>query len=189
AQLAGIENAGTLLRALCRGEIEAFRKAGLLTVSGEDDGFIISFTAEMLASPEFMQCMQISSAYLLQEAGETDLAILQKNIEAAAEITRPDWYAKYIPDGRVRILQVIAVKPEMRGKGIFRKLISPVLAACDREAMPLVLQTHNPATVSIYEHFGFRVMESIPSDKIPLTCTCMLRTPEKKTGGEARTVS
>lgn len=60
----------------------------------------------------------------------------------------PHWY-----------LMSVGVADACRGLGFAGKLIRPVLSSLDAEGLPCFLETHNPANVPLYEHFGFRVAE------------------------------
>ncbi|QPC99808.1 GNAT family N-acetyltransferase [Qipengyuania soli] len=51
----------------------------------------------------------------------------------------------------------IGVRPAAQGKGLGRKLIAPVLAACDRAEMPAYLENSNPANHGFYSSCGFEV--------------------------------
>lgn len=49
----------------------------------------------------------------------------------------------------------IGVRPAAQGKGLGRKLIQPVLDACDRIGMPAYLENSNPANTGFYRSCGF----------------------------------
>lgn len=75
------------------------------------------------------------------------------------------------------MLQVVAVASELKGTGAFRRLIDPVIAECDASGIPMVLQTHNPNNVPLYEHFGFKLVEKVDSKELELSCYNMARMP------------
>ena len=56
-------------------------------------------------------------------------------------------------------LMMIGVAPDFQGQGLASKLLSPLLARIDEEAMPCYLDTELPKNVEMYQHFGFRVVE------------------------------
>ena len=49
----------------------------------------------------------------------------------------------------------IGVRPQARGTGLGRKLISPVLEACDRTGTRVYLENSNPANTGFYASCGF----------------------------------
>lgn len=57
------------------------------------------------------------------------------------------------------ILDLIAVNPEVHGKGFASKLIKPILFLAQKQKIPVYLETSNPDNIEIYEHFGFRLRE------------------------------
>lgn len=52
----------------------------------------------------------------------------------------------------------IGVRPSAQGKGLGRKLIQPVLDACDRQGMPAYLENSNPANTGFYASCGFEAL-------------------------------
>lgn len=54
-------------------------------------------------------------------------------------------------------LFTIGVRPRSQGKGLGRKLIAPVLAACDRQGVPAYLENSNPANHGFYSSCGFEI--------------------------------
>ena len=64
-------------------------------------------------------------------------------------IRRPHWY-----------LQLLGVDPAHHGKGHAASLLRSMLSRLDREQIPCCLDTENEINVAMYEHFGFRVLES-----------------------------
>lgn len=51
----------------------------------------------------------------------------------------------------------IGVRPASQGKGLGRKLIQPVLDACDRQGVPAYLENSNPANHGFYTACGFEI--------------------------------
>ncbi|MGQ9780270.1 MAG: GNAT family N-acetyltransferase [Bacillota bacterium] len=60
----------------------------------------------------------------------------------------PHWY-----------LLVIGVADRYRGRGYAGRLLRPVFEHLDRQGLPCYLETHNPANLGFYEHYGFKVIE------------------------------
>lgn len=59
------------------------------------------------------------------------------------------------PDFEHAYLFSIGVRPSAQGKGLGRRLIQPVLDACDRAALPAYLENSNPANTGFYASCGF----------------------------------
>jgi GNAT superfamily N-acetyltransferase len=72
----------------------------------------------------------------------------------------PHWY-----------LFAIGVDPSRQGTGLASELLRPRLAECDRAGLPAYLEASKPASVPLYQHFGFEPsggME-LPAGAPPLT--------------------
>lgn len=101
------------------------------------------------------------------------LKILANN-NRASRVLSLSWQKKFVK-GRYYHIKIIAIDKEQRGTGIFRRLISPVIEYCDLRNIPIVLETHNPNNVPIYERFGFKVVDTRSAPGMDLKQYCMLR--------------
>ena len=72
--------------------------------------------------------------------------------------------------------QNIAVKPEEQGKGYGGLLISTMLKTIESDGLPIYVEINTEKAVSIYQKYGFEILEHgiIPETDAPLWC--MLRT-------------
>jgi len=66
-------------------------------------------------------------------------------------------------------LSSIAVDPSCQGKGYARTLIKTMLTRIDQEELPCFLDTQIEKNVSIYQRYGFKIVERgvIPGTEIP----------------------
>ncbi len=90
--------------------------------------------------------------YLLKAKGK-NLKNLLEYTETCEMLHRkhapfPHWY-----------LENIAVLPEHQGKGHASFLLKTMLERIDEEKLPCYLETQNKKNVSIYQKFGFKVVE------------------------------
>ena len=76
----------------------------------------------------------------------------------------PHWY-----------LVPLGVDPEFQGKGFASKLLRPMLDRIDQEHLPTYLETELEQNISIYQHFGFEVVESGTILETDAPYWCMLR--------------
>ena len=69
----------------------------------------------------------------------------------------------------------IAVKPEEQGKGFGGLLINTMLKTIESDGLPVYVETNTEKAMSIYQKYGFEILENtiIPETDIPLWC--MLR--------------
>ena len=89
---------------------------------------------------------------------------MQQDEECAKGLRRklapfPHWY-----------LAVLGVDPDFQGRGCASRLLKPMLARLDKEGLPAYLETTTEGYVSLYQHFGFRV---IREEMLPGTETKM----------------
>ena len=71
----------------------------------------------------------------------------------------------------------IVIDKQFRGRGIFRKLISPLLKECDEKKLPILLETHNKENLDIYKHFGFQIVKEFEDEKLDFRQYCMICQP------------
>jgi len=174
AQIGALERAEMLLYLQCEGQIRAFDKQNAVKVLENGQGLLIGYSSNSLNEEQLMEDLGQDSSKLMELITKEELLSMQNNAVLAGEITKPDWFVNYF-DGEVFHLMITVIDESLKGTGAFRRLLTPVIKECEEKKMPIVLQTHNPENVPIYEHFGFRLMESPTSDRIDLTCFCMMR--------------
>ena len=58
-------------------------------------------------------------------------------------------------------LELIGVVPESQGKGFADRLLRPMLERTDQEQLPCYLDTEIERNVTLYEHYGFRVLDDM----------------------------
>jgi len=73
--------------------------------------------------------------------------------------------------------QNIAVKPEEQGKGYGGLMISTMLKTIESDRLPIYVETNTEKSVSIYQKYGFEVLEYIIIPETPVPLWCMLRKP------------
>ncbi|MGN0962057.1 MAG: hypothetical protein ACI4PP_00605 [Clostridia bacterium] len=173
-QAKDLQNAEEILYWNFLGQLEAFYDLGALTFYPGDKGFMIGYSTEKITGEKLLGSLQNAAKYLMEKVPREEIAKLCQYAAETAEVNDEGWYNRYCR-GEVYNLQLIILDEELKGTGAFRRLITPVLESCEKEGIPVVLQTNNPDNVPLYEHFGFTLTETRTSDKIPLVCYCMAR--------------
>jgi predicted GNAT family N-acyltransferase len=174
-QLEGIDDKHNLFKAQCKCQIEVFAGLDCVATYGDCDGLVMGYFTEKSLLKRLNENLQARASYLLEKTSTDELSKIQQNTALVLEIAKPDWYKKFICENEVYKLQAIMVRAALRGTGVFRKLLTPVLEKARQRRAPVVLQTHQYEHVAKYEHFGFELMEKVESDKIDLACYNMLK--------------
>ena len=82
-------------------------------------------------------------------------------------------WTEELDENRLHIIY-LAVRPSCQGRGLAKYLMNVVMEYADQREMFISLETHNPKNVSMYQHFGFELYETI--DHFPdLVQYCMVR--------------
>ena len=173
-QIGDLERAELLLYLQSKGQIQAFDQKNAVKVLEGGKGFLIGYSTKELTEEQLLETLQNSSLKLLAEITEDELLFMQNNAILESEIIPQNWHTKYF-DGDAFHLLVVAIDESLKGSGAFRELLTPVFQDCDSKKIPIVLETFNPDNVPLYEHFGFQLVETHTSEKIDLTCFCMMR--------------
>ncbi len=69
-----------------------------------------------------------------------------------------DWLAGHIPSEPCWFMDLVAVHPSARGRGLGRRLIEHGLAKAREDDLPTFLETAQRSNVAYYERFGFGVV-------------------------------
>jgi GNAT superfamily N-acetyltransferase len=177
AQLEGLQNPETLLQKHAFMHTRhAIKTLSLSILDGDARAFFIGYDSEKnnkLNDAMLMARMVLKTPFLVKWK---DFGLLRKNMKKQGKALSFDWYKKFIPGRHYRI-KIIAIDKALRGTGAFRKLITPAIEYADREQIPMVLETHNPSNVGLYEHFGFKLVKTIKSSETPIQQYCMIREP------------
>ena len=72
-------------------------------------------------------------------------------------------------------LQTIGVDPVFQGKGYAGALLRAMLVRMDEEHLPCYLDTQNGENVSIYQHYGFKIIEQVVIPGTEISHWAMLR--------------
>jgi GNAT superfamily N-acetyltransferase len=91
-----------------------------------------------------------AAARLLAEGGPTAMT---RALALDAEM------ARHRPKTPHVYLFTIGVRAEARGKGLGRRLLAPVLDACDAAGLPAYLENSNPANTPLYAGAGFEALD------------------------------
>ena len=77
-------------------------------------------------------------------------------------------------------LSVLAVDPPSQGRGYATKLLNEMFAVIDMEGLPYYLETEGKKNVSMYQHFGFKVIDEFDVPNTTDHLIAMLREPNRK---------
>jgi GNAT superfamily N-acetyltransferase len=72
-------------------------------------------------------------------------------------------------------LLLLGVDPQFQGMGYASRLVRPMLSRADQEKLPCYLETNDPKDVTIYQHFGFKIIEEDTIPHTPVKNWAMLR--------------
>ena len=75
-------------------------------------------------------------------------------------------------------LNMLAVDPKYQGKGYASALLNAMLPEIDKQNLPCYLETGGDKNVSIYKHFGFKVINEYTIPGVKDKFIAMLRKPE-----------
>jgi len=75
-------------------------------------------------------------------------------------------------------LVIIGMAPQYQGQGLGGKLMRALLREGDQSGLPIYLETETEENVSLYQHFGFEVVNQVTLPLIDLPMWEMVREPK-----------
>lgn len=108
-----------------------------------------------------------------------ELKIFAQNSKESRNNIDLNWHKEFVK-GNYYYIKVIAIAKECRGKGAFRKLISPIIHLSREKDIPIVLETNTPENIPIYQHFGFELVRTIPGSAVDFCQYCFIKRPEQE---------
>ena len=109
----------------------------------------------------------------LKELSKPERGLLKANSRVIQEVHSGNWFRKYCKDPYC--FMQFAVGKETRGKGIAREMLESLFLHVRKQHGCMVLETLTAPNVPIYEHFGFRLMETYQTQGGELTEYRMLK--------------
>ncbi|MEG0371673.1 MAG: GNAT family N-acetyltransferase [Clostridium sp.] len=174
----GIEDKYQFLKKYGKSEIEAFAKTNNVKVIGEDEGIIIAYSKKDMGWFALIKAMLTAQNSLFKSISKEEKKIVINNSKKVKKVTDLSWHKKAVnTKGYYHILN-IAIREDLKGKGIFRNLITPLIEECDKKNICIVLETNNSDNIPIYKHFGFEIYETLKSEEIDLVQYSMIKYPE-----------
>ena len=74
-------------------------------------------------------------------------------------------------------LAAVGVSADRQGQGLGARLLTPMLARCDRLDVPAYLESSNPRNLAFYDRLGFRPIDEVETVDGAATLTLMWRRP------------
>lgn len=179
AQLEGINQKEKLMQAHARLHVKYATKISSLHLLN-DDPRAVMFGLDSNNSSKFREVWTIIETFWVTFfiISIKEITRLIRNMKVLGKVLDFKWPEEFIKGRHYRI-KIISIDKSLRGTGAFRKLISPAIEFADQEQIPMVLETHNPSNVGLYEHFGFKLVKTISSPETNVQQYCMIRKPLK----------
>ena len=156
----------------------AFQTKSLRILDDDPRAFLIGYDSihenKFLERKLYLKIIMKTIACL----GLKNIKRMMNNMQKVGKVLNLNWHKEHV-NGRHYRLKVIAVDKALRGSGAFRRLITPVLEYAGKNQIPVVLETHNPSNVGLYEHFGFTLVKTITHPSTEIIQYCMIRYPEE----------
>lgn len=107
---------------------------------------------------------------VIEVVGATRLGSVARGLsEVEGRRPAPPWW----------FLALLGTDPEAQGRGLASATLAPVLARCDREGVPALLDTCSVDNLGFYERKGFRVISEVDLPADGPRCFTMRREPER----------
>ena len=106
-----------------------------------------------------IKTLKIKSGFSKEEAKQ-----FKENAQKIKDVIKLDWYKNYCSKKQSYYLGQFAIDKEFRSKGICREMLEYFFNSISESI--IILETHDSRNVSIYEHFGFKLVEAkVSKDK------------------------
>lgn len=174
-QLKNVERKQLILQSIAESQVREFIEKGEVYTTDNYEGAILGYNSKKLDFNGFLQIIIACNNDLKEVITEEEMATLISNGQRLDKVDNPTWFNEMAEE--YYHLMVIAVDKKFKGKGIFRKLISPLLKECDEKKIPILLETHNEDNIDIYKHFGFEIVKEFSDENLDFKQYCMIRQP------------
>ena len=171
----GIENKEMFLENLFMIQLPIFEKTiEVFSLDDKLNSVIIGYEKKNYKNFRTLVLNLLASPKVFRALGKKDTKTYSANIKNALKVTDLKWQKEFIK-GNYYYIKAIAIANEERGKGVFRKLITPTLNYCKENKLPIILESNNPNNIPIYEHFGFKLVKTIAKEGVELKQYCFIK--------------
>ncbi len=157
--LDGISDKEKLFHQMITAQIEDIYRIGEIWIAGEYQGVLAGFYKSNVKLFHSIQSAVALNRKLGKNIDAADLKQLSANMKKMAGTQNARWRKQACGNTNYYYIQLVAIDSAMKGRGVFRQLIEPVLARLERENIPALIDTHDKDNVPIYEHFGFELVK------------------------------
>ena len=157
--LEGIQAKEELMNLILTIQNEDEYRVGEIWIAGDYQGALTGHYGKGFSILSLLQRSIKTNKRLNKTMTKEDLNQLNENLKRMEGTTDFRWRKKICGNNRYYYLQLVAIESSLKGSGIFRQLIEPILMRSNHEKLPILLDTHDENNVPIYEHFGFELVE------------------------------
>lgn len=174
-QLRNLERKQIILKSIAESQVREFiDKAEVYTIDN-CTGAMLGYNSKNIDFNEFMEILAKMNNKLVEILTEQEMKTLISTSEVLSEVDNITWFNE-IPEEYYHLMTIVIDK-QFKGRGIFRRLISPLLKECDEKKIPILLETHNDKNIDIYKHFGFDIVKEFSDENLDFKQYCMIRQP------------
>ena len=174
-QLRNVERKQYILKTIAESQVREFLEKGEVYTVDNCTGAILGYNSKNVDINGFIEILTTMNNELLKILTEDEMQML---ISASQDLSNVDnlMWLNEISEEYYHLMTIVIDK-QFRGRGIFRKLISPLLKECDEKKLPILLETHNKENLDIYKHFGFEIVKEFADENLDFRQYCMIRQP------------
>jgi ribosomal protein S18 acetylase RimI-like enzyme len=174
-QLRNLERKQIILKTIAESQVREFIEKAEVHTIDNCRGAILGYNSKNIDFNGFIEILTKMNNELVEILTEQEMDNLISTSEVLSKVDNIMWFNEIAEE--YYHLMTIVIDKQFRGRGIFRKLISPLLKECDEKKIPIVLETHNKKNIDIYKHFGFEVVKDFSDENLDFKQYCMIRQP------------
>lgn len=174
-QLRNVERKQYILKTIAESQVREFLEKGEVYTVDNCTGAILGYNSKNVDINGFIEILTTMNNELLKILTEDEMQTLISTSQDLSKVDNLMWLNEI--SGEYYHLMTIVIDKQFRGRGIFRKLISPLLKECDEKKLPILLETHNKENLDIYKHFGFEIVKEFADENLDFRQYCMIRQP------------
>ncbi|MEF9934186.1 hypothetical protein [Clostridium sp.] len=179
--LDGIEDRFGFLVKYGKSEINGFMKHGDVRILGENEGIIIGYNKKEMGWFKYLKSILSAQNSLFKSITKEEKKKILENSKVVKKVSDISWHKRAVNTNGYYHVLTLAVRGDLKGTGAFRRLITPLIEECNEKNICIVLETNNKDNIPIYDHFDFKIFETLESDDIDLVQYSMIRYPGKLT--------
>lgn len=153
-EIAGVQDPEEALRVMAAAQLGHYLDWGEAYVLADAGGVLLGHFHGEEDALHLRRMARATAQRLRRSLPPEDIDRMLQNQQRLGNVRHSAWKRR-VNNGAYYEIDLLCIAASKKGTGALRRLLVPILRRAGMARIPVLVETHNPANLPIYEHFGF----------------------------------